>query len=187
MPAVAEFFARYPNPVFIETGTYECGGIESALKAGFPRVISIELSEKYFAAAAARYAEHPRVEVLRGDSQLVLPAVLDGLQQQATFWLDAHWSGGDMAFGGQNSPILEELLAIARHPINTHTILIDDLRLFDNPRWPYTSPDYADNFGVTWKALLDGLQAINPGYEIAIVSGGSELVSYPDILTAVPG
>jgi hypothetical protein len=35
-------FAPFLNPVFIESGTYAGEGVLAAVKAGFPRIISIE-------------------------------------------------------------------------------------------------------------------------------------------------
>jgi hypothetical protein len=63
-----------------------------------------------------------------GDSMQVLPEILKGLDTPATFWLDGHWSMDDTALGAKASPLMEELEAIGRHPIKTHTILIDDMR-----------------------------------------------------------
>ena len=44
MPASVELFKKYPNPVFIETGTCHGIGVQMALDAGFKYVFSIELS-----------------------------------------------------------------------------------------------------------------------------------------------
>jgi len=41
-------FEKYPNPVFIETGTYHGEGIQYALQAGFKNVRSVELSEPLY-------------------------------------------------------------------------------------------------------------------------------------------
>ena len=46
MPSKVENFKKYPNPVFVETGSLMGDGIQQALEAGFQKVISIELSEK---------------------------------------------------------------------------------------------------------------------------------------------
>jgi hypothetical protein len=53
------------------------------------------------------------------------------LQQPALFWLDAHYSGPLTARGPLDSPIAQELAAIAAHPVRGHVILIDDMRDFN--------------------------------------------------------
>src|SRR5262249_16050226 len=50
------------------------------------------------------------------------------------FWLDGHYSGGDTAKGGRETPIMEEIQAILAHPVRDHIILIDDAGAFGT--WP---------------------------------------------------
>jgi hypothetical protein len=128
MPANAEIFGKYRNRVFVETGSYVGDGIRAALAAGFEVVHSIELAPKYFAMCQRKFKDDPRVILHFGDSTSVLPGILEGLKEPATFWLDGHWSCDDTALGAKATPLMEELEAIGRHPIKTHTILIDDMR-----------------------------------------------------------
>ena len=48
MPSEVNIFGKYPNPYFVETGSYDGSGIQRALDSGFQQVLSVELSEKYF-------------------------------------------------------------------------------------------------------------------------------------------
>lgn len=128
MPGSAELFGRFPNATFVETGSYLGDGIQAALDAGFRRVVSIELSDKYFGICSTRFANDPRVTLIQGDSAVALAQVLEGLQEPATFWLDGHWSAGDTARGPVTVPLLHEIRAIAAHPIKGNTLLIDDMR-----------------------------------------------------------
>lgn len=155
MPTSARLFSQYPNPVLIETGCFIGDGIQAALDAGFPRVISIELSPKYYQHCCTRFSKEPRVEMLFGDSEDVLPLVLDRLTVPATFWLDGHYSCGDTAYGKHCSPLIQELEAIDRHPIRTHSILIDDMRC-------WRKPDPRLGFGE--EDILRKLHKINPNY-----------------------
>lgn len=156
MPADARLFARHFNPVLVETGTWHGDGVQAALEAGFGHVYSIELSYELFARACDRFADNPRVTLLHGQSDERLPEVLNQLDGPATFWLDAHYSSGDTAHGTTFCPILDELDLIAHHPVKTHTLLIDDLRLF--------GPD--GEFGVAIEQVVDGVRAINYGYRV---------------------
>jgi hypothetical protein len=143
MPATAEIFARTPNCVFVETGSYLGDGIQAALDAGFQRVISIELSDKYFALCQERFANDVRVTLVQGDSALILGEVISQISTNITFWLDGHYSAGDTAQGVVMIPLLEELQAIADHPIKTHTLLIDDMRCWKdfNPAHGFQETD----------------------------------------------
>lgn len=121
-------FRKHKTPVFVETGSYLGDGIQQALDAGFEKVISIELSDKYFNICKRRFAGDDRVTLVQGDSAFVLGDVLASIQSRVTFWLDGHWSAGDTARGVHTIPLLQELRAIGSHAVKTHIILIDDMR-----------------------------------------------------------
>jgi hypothetical protein len=157
MPANSNFFALYPNRVFVETGSFEGDGIQSALDAGFSVVHSIELSEHYYSKCVERFKDDARVHLYFGDSAILLEEVIKTIDVPITFWLDGHFSSGDTAWGGKRSPLIEELDAIAGHSIKTHTILIDDMRCWKP----------ADcGFGVD--KIKEKLSIINPSYFIGI-------------------
>lgn len=160
MPATRETFARHPNPVLIETGTYGGDGVAAALAAGFSDVRSVELSPQLHQAAAARFAGDGRVRLWLGHSAERLPEMLAGVVTPATFWLDAHYSGGSTAGSEDACPLLAELAAIAAHPIKTHTILIDDVRQLGR------------EMPVTIDQAKAALLAINPGYILAREQSG---------------
>ncbi len=172
MPADARLFARYPNPVLVETGTWHGDGVAAALEAGFPCVYSIELSEMLYARACDRFHGDPRVTLYVGQSNVWLPEVLDLIDGPATFWLDAHYSAGDTARGDVFCPILDELALIARHPVKTHTLLIDDLRLFG-----------PGEFGVSYEQLHSALMDINPTY---VLTYADSPMAAADILVVRP-
>jgi hypothetical protein len=173
MPTNAAFFARYPNPTFIETGSYLGDGIQAALDAGFPRVHSIELSPKYHAIATRRFANDPRVTIHLGDSSSALAALLPAMATPATFWLDGHWSMGDTALGAKSCPLLEELGAISNHPIKSHTLLIDDLRC-------WRADDATIQFGVD--DICKKVLTVNPRYRISYEDSP---IAPRDILVAI--
>src|SRR4051812_29454780 len=161
MPASAEMFKRYLNPVFIETGTYLGDGIKQALLAGFPKIRSVELSEKLFEENVRRFANQPSVKIYQGSSESQLGDMIADIREPITFWLDAHYSAGITAKGDQNSPILKELRVIAAHPVKTHTILIDDRRQVGT----------ADFDFVTETQIRDAILAINPAYKFSYDTG----------------
>ena len=120
-------FVKYLNPVFIETGSYMGEGIQGAINSGFKEIHSIELMYKFWQHCRKRFRRYDYVNIWLGHSEQWLPIILREINKRCTFWLDAHYSGGDT---GETYPILKELEIIKDHHIKEHTILIDDMRLF---------------------------------------------------------
>jgi len=152
--------AQYPNPCFIETGTFLGEGVQSALQAGFPQVYSVELSFKYYEKAKRLFKGKPNVHLVFGDSGTMLQKVIQPITTPITFWLDGYWSGGDTAIGDSVTSLMQELEAIRRHPIKTHTILIGGVHLF------------GEGFeGITLEQTMEKLKKINPEYVFSYEDG----------------
>ncbi len=155
-----EVFKRHSNPVFIETGSCTGDGIQLALQAGFSEIHSIEIVPELYAYCCQRYKDNPNVHLYLGDSAVVLYDILEKLNQPATFWLDGHYCGGAM-IADSPIPIIDELSLISAHPIKNHTILIDDVRLFDKPEFLY----------IKLNDIIGLLKSINPDYRISYEDG----------------
>jgi len=168
-------FRPYLNPVFIETGSYIGDGIRAALRAGFSSIFSIEVNDYFYQICRENFSEHKNVDLLFGDSVFVLPDLLQGISERCTFWLDGHYMSDPNTLGGSMPvPLMEELKAIAKHPIKNHTIIIDDIRLLRNHEaewkdYPYCICD-----------VEEFIYAINPDYKITYNFG----VVKDDILIA---
>lgn len=113
----------------IETGTFRGDTVQAALPL-FSSIFSIEVDSTLAEQAKKRFQDQDKVKIIYGDSGKVLSEILVSLNKQAVFWLDGHYSGGITGKGSKNTPILEELKNILRHPIKDHVILIDDARCF---------------------------------------------------------
>jgi len=140
-----EIFKDYPNPVFIETGSYVGDGIKCAISAGFGRIISIEIAEDMHEHCRNRFKDEIGVELYLGDTPDILPSILKTVNSPCTFWLDAHPSGEEKT-GKIKVPVIKELEIIEQHMKETglkHTILIDDMRNFDKTDgwWGVTKED----------------------------------------------
>lgn len=153
MPAYKELFERYPNEVFIETGSYTGEGIQAALDAGFKEIYSIELSNSLWSYCMLRFNGKDNVHLLLGDSSKLLKRLLKKIRVPCTFWLDAHYSGGVTAKGSQDSPLIQELEIIEDHHIKTHTILIDDMRCWN-----------MNEHGFDVREIVRRITAINDAY-----------------------
>ena len=127
---IRQMAAGYGTRVLVETGT-NWGDTIAACLGDFNRLYSIELSGELFAAALQRFARRRKVRLHHGDSAQMLSRILDELREPALFWLDAHYSGDGTARSDIDTPIMQELKVISRHPVSGHVILIDDARLFD--------------------------------------------------------
>jgi len=167
MPSNINLFRRRNNnSIFIETGSCNGEGIRNALFSGYKEIYSIELAEHYYQYCKSYFKYNENVHLILGDSVKELPNILDGLKESATFWLDAHYSGGDTDFVGVLSPLMKELDIISQHPVKTHTIIIDDLR-----EWKRDYPA----IGFNTEDIKNRILEINPDYvffqEDGFVSG----------------
>jgi hypothetical protein len=173
----SEVLAKYPNEMFIETGTYDGAGCLVAVQCGFKHVVSFEISGKKFLAACTLLQDYPQVKLVLGDTYDLFPLLMPKIaEQQCTFWLDAHnpEDGVVHQHPGQWSrvPIMFELQAIAKHPIKTHTIMIDDLNHFRSGVFDHIGEEQ----------LKDALRKINPDYRFVYEDGAG----HETILVATP-
>lgn len=172
-----EVLAKYPNEMFIETGTYDGAGCLVAIQCGFKHVLSFEISPKKFMDASLRLKDHKNVDLVLGDTYVLFPLLMPKIaEQQCTFWLDAHnpEDGVVHRHPGQWSrvPILFELQAIATHVKKTHTIMIDDLNHFRSGVFDHIGEEQ----------LKDALRKINPDYRFVYEDGAG----HETILVATP-
>lgn len=127
---VRRYARRHGCRVLVESGTFE-GDMVEGVRRSFDRVISIELDEDLARRARARFAEHPSVAIVQGDSGQILRDVLAGIDRPCVLWLDGHYSAGVTARGSSDTPIALELAHVGAHPLRgRHVVLIDDARLF---------------------------------------------------------
>lgn len=127
--AIEEYQKKFNTQILIETGTY-LGDMVEAQRNRFEKIYSIELSKKLFQRAVKRFKPYSHINILNGDSGIVLNKILPEIERPALFWLDGHYSEGITAKGIKECPVAEELDAILKSDL-PHIILIDDARLFN--------------------------------------------------------
>ena len=154
---------KYPNPYFVETGTYEGDGVQDALNCGFQHIHSFEVVPSLYEQCRRRFDEtkFPQVHLHLGTSAKMYDVCLAGIKGEITFWLDGHYSFGKTGFVETYCPLLQELDEIAKHPIKTHTLLIDDRRCFG-------TPDFA---GITEEQVRTKIVGINSKYQFKYEDG----------------
>jgi hypothetical protein len=112
---------------YIETGAYLGNGIKGVL-SNYQNVHSIELSPKWYQHNVEQFSKNTNVNMYLGDSKLVLPELLNNINEPVTIFLDAHYSGGTTAFGEEETPLLLELEVLKNRKYDD-IIIIDDCRL----------------------------------------------------------
>ena len=90
---------------FVETGTFTGEKWVDAMRPYFSRIVSIEMAPDIHEAAVRRFQGDSRVELLLGDSSILLPRLLEQIREPALFWLDGHFMGGTTARGQDDSPV----------------------------------------------------------------------------------
>ena len=184
MPININILKKYLNPVFIETGSFLGNGIQSAIDAGFKKIYSIELSMELYERCKKRFKDNNNVYLKQGDSSIVLNELLKGSSSDAnnniTYWLDGHYSGGSTVKGNINSPIINELEIIKKYYKAGDIILIDDIRLctdLENELY---------DFECNPKDLENKLLEINPNFQLEYIDSyrGNTLMFQKDILVA---
>lgn len=120
--------ARYGLGTLVETGT-ATGEMLLKLAGDFDLLVSIELAVPYFQVARQRTAHLPHVRLLNGDSERLLPDVVEELTEPALFFLDGHYSGPGTGRGRADTPVRAELDIICSGDV-PHVVVVDDARGF---------------------------------------------------------
>ena len=122
---VREYAQKYDLHTLVETGTYY-GEMVAAMKDRFSRIYSVEYDHQLAQRAIKKFSRYSHIRILEGDSQQVIPELLQSLSAPALFWLDAGYYGW-AGLQGNKQRLTTELEAILRHPVQ-HVILMDDAR-----------------------------------------------------------
>ena len=154
-------FTANKNEIFVEGGTSLGWGTSTALQAGYKKIYTIELIQNLYEDAQTMFAKEIASEIvvtINGDTQTVLGQILKNIDKPATFWLDAHF-GKKYKGEKPRCPLIAELDVIKQHTINTHTLLIDDMRLFGK----------AANDFITIDQVKQKILEINSNYKISFL------------------
>lgn len=151
-------FKEFPNPYYVESGAYAGDSIQLAIDAGFIDIRAIEIDSDLVRQCRKRFVDQP-VSVFEGDSSEILWDVIEDIEEPITFWLDAHTQYLEGEQEGEHPwPLFHELAQIIKHPIKTHTIMIDDILILTH-KWT-TGWDYEE--------IKARLYLINPDYKLEL-------------------
>lgn len=155
MSSSTELFAYFAKSyrTLVETGTWQGGGIQAALDAGFRHVASCDVNEHLVSQARTRF-RGKSVEVYHGPSKDFLLSIIPNLKKSAVFFLDAHamppsanaqefssmtLMPGDEANQSLQFPLLDEVNLILDQDFMGHVILVDDVQCFGTWMFHYTT------------------------------------------------
>jgi len=153
---------------YIETGTYLGEGVKSVLTT-YENIHSIELSEKWYNYNVEQFKQNPNVKIHLGDSKIILPELLNTINEPVTIYLDAHYSGGETAFGEEECPLLFELELLKMREYDD-IIIIDDCRLLGNKGTCGCGPNHPiyPTMNYDWSNITESsvVNLIKPGYTL---------------------
>lgn len=134
-----------PKPaILVETGTYHGDGIQSNI-LDFEEIHSIELHPEHCRNAQKRFKEYYHVHVHEGDSATVMASLVETIKEPAIFYLDAHYSGGNTAYGivpeEKGCPVLRELEILGKRQYDD-IVVVDDMRLMGKCQFSGTEGDH---------------------------------------------
>lgn len=156
--------------IFIETGSFKGDGIDLAVQAGYERIFSMDIDGANVAHCQERFglipddkepAKNSHISVICADSATGLLKMMKYVNEPAMIWLDAHSQLFENEPHTENPfPLLLELTQLKKHPIKTHTILIDDILMLTHP----------DVTGWNKDTIENALLMINPAYKLTYLS-----------------
>jgi hypothetical protein len=173
---------QYISPIFFETGTFLGGGVRTALRNGFSKVITIELQQYLYDQCVngdptdrgedlVKEIAEGKVDIHLGDTRTIMWDLIKDIDDRITFWLDAHVDGGNYRQGQTPNvkpcPLYDEIQIIKNHKRKDHIILIDDLRIMGN--------DYSSGYGWGYDTNINSIKKmiseINPDYKFRYEDG----------------
>lgn len=126
---IKEYAKKFNLETLVETGTFR-GEMVEAQRRNFKKIFSIELSHDFYIQAVEKFKRFKHIQIIEGDSSVMLKQVMSQVNNACLFWLDGHYSGGDTAKGSLNCPIYGELDTIFTKPFD-HVLIIDDANDFN--------------------------------------------------------
>jgi hypothetical protein len=153
---VLEYARAYRLTTLVETGTYY-GEMIAAVGKHFQRIYSIELDARLAKLAQQRFRANARVEIIEGDSQKVVPRLLQQINEGCLWWLDAGYCGWIGELGNPNR-LGSELNSILSDRRFTHVVLMDDA---DGVNGEGGSP--------TLDELIGSIQSTYPDRQVEVV------------------
>jgi hypothetical protein len=132
--------------VWIETGTYR-GTSTKFLAQNNKFIHTIEAEKGFYSQTKIKLLNEgiQNISFNLGTSENLLEEIIQTINNEILcIWLDAHFSGAGTYKGEQDTPIINELEVIEKYisKFKRISILIDDIREFDNSNSEYPNKEY---------------------------------------------
>lgn len=105
---------KYECKRFVETGTKHRKMVDAVLDA-LVYITSIKINPDYYRKSKKRFSDIKHLELLYGDSGVLLPKVLNEIKKLTLFWLDAHGYCPPKEI--EHNPVFIEVGSILNHHI----------------------------------------------------------------------
>lgn len=137
---IGDYISKYNLLNYVETGTGMGDCLQHALTFDFQNLFSVEIYPKVFETVSRKFHE-TKAKVLLGNSYEILPEILNDLEGNTLFFLDAHFPGADFHFETYTSttdydtrlPLEREVKTIKNvRNISKDVFIIDDLRVYED-------------------------------------------------------
>lgn len=162
MPISSLELVKFPNRVFVETGSYIGDGIKAALNAGFEEVYSVDISPAQYNYCVDLFKDDKRVHLYLEDCGTWLDKILNQINEPCTIYLDANgWKDET------EHPFDSSIEALVRHGRKDHTILVDDI---NHGHLPFEEVQRA----ITNSNVAKQLYRINADYPIYVINSHSQ-------------
>lgn len=162
MPISSHELVHFVRPAFVECGSASGLGVSSALKAGFPKVYSVDINPECFEHCHRIFQNDQRVNLYHDDCGHWLELILNEIKVLSTIYLDANgWKHET------ESPFHASINALIRHGGRDHVLLVDDINHALRPRAEIIQDLKSSDMVVQ-------LRRVNPNYTLYLIDTHSE-------------
>lgn len=185
------YWKALKNPVYLETGLLHGGSLLKAYKSKlFKQFYSIEVSQTHIDNFINKHKPIPKtLKLIHGNSKNLSDHIKD-IDKPITFFLDAH---DDQRFTKERKqihddpeipcPLIEELEAIANHPVKGHKIMIDDMQCFTEG---FKSDKHSWFKQLSFNQVINKVKELFPNYGVYLLDSYRPkdlLVCLPETIT----
>lgn len=143
---------KFEIKTIVETGTFR-GDTTKELSKMVDFVYSIESNKEYYDIASKNLKECNNVNLLFGNSPVILNKILPKIRKPILFYLDAHWY--------RYWPILDELQAISNFKDCKNSVIVIHDFYVPNSNFGYDSYYPNTNFFICWfKVIINKLSRL---------------------------
>lgn len=138
---VEYYMSKYTLDHYVETGTGEGTCLLHVLNFPFKQYFSIEIYKQVYDNVLPKFNNNKNCNIILGNSYEVIPTIIDKLNGNVLFFLDAHFPGADFHYETYTSvtdydtrlPLKKEIEAIVNNrDIKNDVFIIDDLRVYED-------------------------------------------------------